>query len=151
MNDHPGSIPDITAHLIHDKNTSIAVPCIVFNEESVGYDPRWIYWSYEFLLFRPQGLWTRRPAQTGPRGQNLRFPRFDPMILCSFLCRIRWTTLKSHSSIVFKQMMVYEQITFFIKINLKIGSNIDFLIEKSIFRFKKRKKHGKTWGGMGGG
>ena len=87
--DPSGSIRDITAHLIHDKNTSIAVPCIAFNEESVGYDPGWIYWSYEFLFFRPWGLWTWRLAQTGPGGQNLRFPRFDPMILCSFLATIR--------------------------------------------------------------
>ena len=35
---------------------------------------------------------------------------FDPMILCSFLWRIRWTTLENHSS---KQMKVYEQISFF--------------------------------------
>ena len=34
------------------------------------------------------------------------------MILCSFLWRIRWTTLENHRT---KQMMVYEQITFFIK------------------------------------
>ena len=33
------------------------------------------------------------------------------MILCSFLWRIRWTTLENHRT---KQMMVYEQITFFI-------------------------------------
>ena len=87
--DPSGSSRGITAHLIHDKNTSITVPCIVFNEESAGYDPGWIYWSYEFLFFRPRGLWTRRPAQTGPRGQSLRFPRFDPMILCWFLATIR--------------------------------------------------------------
>ena len=54
---------------------------------------------------------TQRLAQTRPRGQNLRFPRFDPMILCSFLATIRWTTLENHSS---KQMMVYDQITFFL-------------------------------------
>ena len=56
-----------------------------FNEASAGYNPRWIYWSYEFVFFRPRGLRTRRPAQTGPGGQNLAFQRFDPMILCSFL------------------------------------------------------------------
>ena len=84
-----GSIRNITAHLINDKNTSIAETCIVFNGKSAGNNPRWIYWSYEFLFFRPWGLWTWRPAQTRPRGQNLRFPRFDPMILCSFLTTIR--------------------------------------------------------------
>ena len=110
--DPSGSIRDITAHLIHDKNTSIAEPCIVFNEESAGYDPGWICWSYEFLFFRPRWLRTRRPAQTRPGGQNRAFQRFGPMILCSCLWRIRWTTLENHSS---KQMMVYEQITFFIK------------------------------------
>ena len=43
--DPSGSIRDITAHLIHDKNTSIAVPCTVFNVPSAGYNPRWIYSS----------------------------------------------------------------------------------------------------------
>ena len=43
-----GSIREITAHLIHDKNSSIAVSCTVFNFPSAGNDPRWIYWSYEF-------------------------------------------------------------------------------------------------------
>ena len=110
--DPSGSIRDITAHLIHDKNTSIAVPCAVFNVPSAGYNPRWIYWSYEFLFFRPRGLRTQRPAQTGPRGQNRAFQRFEPIILCSFLWRFRKTALESHNS---KQMMVYEQITCFIK------------------------------------
>ena len=58
--DPSGSIQDITAHSIHDKNTSIAEPCIVFNVPSAGYNPGWIYWSYEFLFFRPRGLRTRR-------------------------------------------------------------------------------------------
>ena len=87
--DPSGSIRDITAHLIHDKNTSITVSCTVFNVPSAGYNPRWIYWSYEFLFFRPQGLRTQRPAQTGPGGQNPAFQRFDPIIRFSFLCRIR--------------------------------------------------------------
>ena len=82
--DPSGSIRDITAHLIHDKNTSIALYCTVFNLPSAGNDPGWIYWSYEFSFFRPWGLWTRRPAQTGPRCQNLAFQRFEPIILCSF-------------------------------------------------------------------
>ena len=96
--DPSGSIRDITAHLIHDKNTSIEVSCTVFNEESAGNDPRWIHGSYEFLFFRPRGLWTRRPAQTGPGGENPAFQRFDPMILCSFLWRFRKTKLESHNS-----------------------------------------------------
>ena len=54
--DPSGSIRDITAHLIHDKNTSIAVPCIVFNVPSAGYNPRWIYWSYEFLFSCTPGV-----------------------------------------------------------------------------------------------
>ena len=108
--DPSGSIRDITAHLIHDKNTSIAETCIVFNVPSAGNDPGWIYWSYEFLFFRPRGLRTQRPAQTGPGGQNRAFQRFDPMILCSFLLRFRWKTSESQNS---KQMMVYEQTTFF--------------------------------------
>ena len=124
--DPSGSIRDITAHLIHDKNTSIALSCTVFNFPSAGNDPGWIYWSYEFLFFRPRGLRTRRPAQTGPGCQNLAFQRFDPMILCSFLWRFRKTKLESHNS---KQMMVYEQITFFIKNPKKINL---FLDRKSI-------------------
>ena len=83
--DPSGSIRDITAHLIHDKNTSITVSCTVFKFPSAGNNPRWIYWSYEFLFFRPRGLRTRRPAQTGPGGHNLAFQRFDPMTLCTFL------------------------------------------------------------------
>ena len=107
--DPSGSIRDITAHLIHDKNTSITVSCTVFNFPSAGNDPGWIYWSYEFLFFRPRGLWTQRPAQTGPGCQNLAFQRFEPIILCSFLWRFRKTKLESHIS---KQKMVYGQITF---------------------------------------
>ena len=53
--DPSGSIRDITAHLIHDKNTSIALSCTVFNFPSAGNDPRWIYWSYEFLFFSTPG------------------------------------------------------------------------------------------------
>ena len=111
--DPSGSIRDITAHLIHDENTSIEVSCTVFNEESAGNDPGWIHWSYEFLFFLPRGLWTRRPAQTGPGCQNLAFQRFEPIIIHDFSWRFRKTTLEKHSS---KQMTVYEQITFFIKI-----------------------------------
>ena len=122
--DPSGSIRDITAHLIHDKNTSIALSCTVFNFPSAGNDPGWIYWSYEFLFFRPRGLRTRRPAQTGPGGQNPAFQRFDPMILCSFLWRSRKTKLESHNS---KQMMVYEQITITKKSKF---CKIDLLIEK---------------------
>ena len=66
--DPSGSIRDITAHLIHDKNTSIAVSCTVFNVPSAGNDPGWIYWSYEFLFCSTPGTldleagtdWTRR-------------------------------------------------------------------------------------------
>ena len=64
-----------------------------------------------FYFFDP-GTLDPEAGRRGPGCQNLAFQRFDPMILCSFLWRIRWTTLESHSS---KQMMVYEQITFFYK------------------------------------
>ena len=110
--DPSGSIRDTTAHFIRDKNTSIALSCTVFNFPSAGNDPRWIYWNYEFLFFRPWGFRTGRPAQTGPRGQNLAFQRFEAIILRSFLCWFRKTTLEKHSS---KQMTVYEQIKFLIK------------------------------------
>ena len=60
------SIRNITAHLINDTNTSIAETCIVFNGKSAGNHPRWICWSYEFLIFRPLGLRTRRPAGEDP-------------------------------------------------------------------------------------
>ena len=118
--DPSGSIRDITAHLIHDKNTSIEVSCTVFNEESAGNDPGWIHWSYEFLFFQPRGLWARRPAQTGPGCQNLAFQRFDPIIIHDFSRRFRKTTLEKHSS---KQMTVYEQITFFIRKSIFFKKN----------------------------
>ena len=74
------------------------------------------------------------------------------MILCSFLWRLRITKLESHSS---KQMMVYEQITFFIKnrnfSKFVFDLRIDFLIEKSIFRLKKTEKKRKTREGDGEG
>ena len=80
-----GSIRDITAHLIHDKNTSIEVSCTVFNFPSAGNDPGWIYWSYEFLFFRPRGLggpWdVPGPARARPRasqGQAKGQPRARP-------------------------------------------------------------------------
>ena len=89
--DPSGSIRDITAHLIHDKNTSIALSCTVFKFPSAGNAPGWIYWSYEFLFFRPRGLWTwrRTPAQTRPRDENPASQRFEPIILCSFSWRCR--------------------------------------------------------------
>ena len=62
--DPSGSIRDITAHLIHDKNTSIALSCTVFNFPSAGNDPGWIYWSYDLLFFRPRGLWTSKKIHT---------------------------------------------------------------------------------------
>ena len=71
------------------------------------------------------------------------------MILCSFLWRLRITKLESHSS---KQMMVYEQITFFIKnqnfSKFVFDLRIDFLIEKSILRLKDG-KHLEKPGGQG--
>ena len=138
--DPSGSIRDITAHLIHDKNTSIEVSCTVFNEESAGNDPGWIHWSYEFLFFRPRGLWTQRPAQTGPGCQNMAFQRFDPIIIHDFSRRFRKTTLEVHSS---KQMSVYKQITFFHKKSkfLKIcflDRKMDFLRGEPIFGLKNR-------------
>ena len=106
-----GSIRNITAHLINDKNTSIAEACIVFIGASAGNNPRRIYWSYNFFFFDP-GTLDPEAGRRGPGCQNLAFQRFDPMILCSLLWRIRWLTLESHSS---KQMIVHEQITIFIK------------------------------------
>ena len=64
-----------------------------------------------FYFFDP-GTLEPEAGRRGPGCQNLAFQRFDPMILCIFLWRIRWTTLESHSS---KQIMVYKQITFFMK------------------------------------
>ena len=76
--DPSGSIRDITAHLIHDKNTSIAEPCIVFNEESVGYDPGWIYWSYEFLFFRPSGTLHPEACTGRTRRSKFQVPQVRP-------------------------------------------------------------------------
>ena len=76
---------------------------------------------------------------------NLDFWRFDPMILCSFLWRLRIKALESHNS---KQMMVYEQITFFIKKQIfskfVFDLKIDFLIEKSISGLRNRKQPEKN-------
>ena len=34
-------------------------------------------------------VWDPEAGTSGPRGQKVTFPRFDPMILCSFLITIR--------------------------------------------------------------
>ena len=67
--DPSGSIRDITAHSIHDKDTSITVSCTAFNFPSAGNDPRWIYWSYEFLFLFD-------PGDFGPGGRH----RPDPEV-----------------------------------------------------------------------
>ena len=69
--------------------------------------------------------------------ENLDSWRFDPMILCSFLWRFRWKTLESHNS---KQVMVYEQITFFRK-NRNVSKK---LTSESIFQSKYRFSIQKT-------
>ena len=55
--DPSGSVRDITHHLIHDSKTSTPVPCIVFHEESAGYDPGSIQSSYDFLFSDPGARW----------------------------------------------------------------------------------------------
>ena len=67
--DPSGSIRDITAHLIHDKNTSIALSCTVFNFPSAGNDPGRMYWSYDFFVFFD-------PGDFGPGGWH----RPDPEV-----------------------------------------------------------------------
>ena len=65
------------------------------------------------------------------------------MILCSFLWGFRKTALESHNS---KQMMVYEQITLFIKnriCSIFFDLKIDFLIEKIHSGLKNRKNNEK--------
>ena len=64
--DPSGSIRDITAHLIHDKNTSITVSCTVFNFPSAGNDPGWIHWSHEFLFFNPRDFGRRGRHRQDP-------------------------------------------------------------------------------------
>ena len=83
-----------------------------------------------FYFFDP-GTLDPEAGRRGPGCQNLAFQRFDPMILCSFLWRIRWTTLESHSS---KQMMVYEQITFFYKTSK--FSKLDFMMKNRFLTMK---------------
>ena len=75
-----GSIRNITAHLINDKNTSIAETCIVFIGASAGNNPRWIYWSYESLFFRPLGLRTQRPAGEDPDVKIWRSKGLNPSL-----------------------------------------------------------------------
>ena len=96
------------------------------------------------------------PGDFGPGGRHRPDPdvkirrsrRFEPIILCSFLSRFRKTKLENHSS---KQMMVYEQITFFMKNRIftknVFDQKIDFLIDKSIFRLKKAQKNLEKPGG----
>ena len=52
-------------------------------------------------------------------GEKSFFLRFDHMILCSFLWRIRWKTPENHSS---KEKSVYDQISFFFSKNFKVFS-----------------------------
>ena len=73
--DPSGSIRDITAHLIHDKNTSIGEPCIVFNVPSAGYNPGWIYWSYEFLFFSTPGTLDPEAGTDRTRMSKYGFPK----------------------------------------------------------------------------
>ena len=74
----------------------LPVPIVCFsNERNEAPSPK--YCSCKIPLY--QGIF-----------ENLDVWRFDPIILCSLLWRIRWTTLENHSS---EQMTVYEQITFF--------------------------------------
>ena len=94
----------------------LPVPKVCFsNERNEAPSPK--YCSCKIPLY--QGIF-----------ENLDFWRFDPIILCSFLWRFRKTKLESHNS---KQMMVYEQITFFIKhriFSIFFVRKIDFLIKK---------------------
>ena len=83
------------------------------------------------LIFSTPGTSDPEAGRGGPGCQNLAFQRFDPMILCSFLWRIRWTTLENHRT---KQMMVYEQFTFSIKSNCLLF----FLDRKADFWIKKK-------------
>ena len=133
-----GSIRNITAHLINDKNTSIAETCIiVFIGKSAGNNPSWIYWSCEFFFSTP-GTSDPEAGRGGPECQNLAFQRFDPMILCGFLWLIRWTTLENHRT---KQMMVYEQMTFFMNNIIFI---LYFLNRKTDFWNKKKRNRNQN-------
>ena len=105
----------------------LPVPIVCFsNERNEAPSPK--YCSCKIPLY--QGIF-----------ENLDFWRCGPMILCIFLRRLRITRLGSHNS---KQMMVYEQITFFIKNRnfpkFVFDLRIDFLIEKSISGLKTWKK-----------
>ena len=46
------------------------------------------------FIFSTPGTSAPEASRGGPGCQNLAFQRFDPMILCIFLWRIRWTTLE---------------------------------------------------------
>ena len=62
------------------------------------------------------------------------------MILCSFLWRFRKTALESHNS---KQMMVYEQITFFYK--KSNFSKLDIMMKIGSRTRPDRSRPRKTW------
>ena len=60
----------------------MAKTCIVLNENPLVTTPDGSIGVMDFYLLDHGDFGPGGPDQTG--GQNLRFPRFDPMILCSF-------------------------------------------------------------------
>ena len=66
--DPSGSIRDITAHLIHDKNTSIAVPCKFLTKNPLATAPDGSIGVMNFYFFDP--------GDFGPGGRH----RPDPEV-----------------------------------------------------------------------
>ena len=64
-----------------------------------------------FFFLAPAGRSDPEAGTSGPGGQKVIFPRFELMILCSFLATIEWATPRNYRT---KHMMVYDQITCFI-------------------------------------
>ena len=93
-----GSIRNITAHLVNDKNTSIAETCIASKGKSAANNP-----SYEFLFFSTQP-WDFAPGGRQGRTQMSKsgVPKVWPHDSMYFLWRIRWTTLENQRT---KQMI----------------------------------------------
>ena len=84
----PDVIRDTTPHLIHEsKGLTVPFP-VAFHEESRGFDPESIYQSYELCRFGGTRRLDPEGGRGGPRGQKMRFPKFDPIILRSSLIAI---------------------------------------------------------------
>ena len=89
--------------------------------------PPVLCWTYFSIFKKQKNLFNKKTIwdlEGRPRGQKMKFPRFDPIILRSFLVAIQWSRPRNDSS---KQMMVYDEITFLNK-TFDFSFSVFFLI-----------------------